>query len=391
MSSNVGVIMRSVRNGERTPRWWPSGHGEKEHLGKGAATRRDQFFATIVATLLLGISVACSRAGSFGAQREYVRAVHAPMPNEIVATGTVRPQVGAEVNVGPRISGVLRALHVRVGEQVRPGQLLAVLDHTGLDVAVRGAEFALAEAEAQRALAESQLSRRESLAAEGLLSADELDIARAAAVLAQARSDALHAQLEAARIARGYAEIVAPIAGTVTSIATREGETVAASFAVPTFLTIMDFSRLQVEAYVDEVDIGRIEAGLVGRFSVDTFPDESFEAAVQTVIPQAMVRDNLVTYTVILAIRAGSRELLRPDMTASVTFSTGAPSTGVVLPARAVQRDVSGQAFVTILAAGAEQRREVSLGEVSGDLVRIRAGLAEGEEVLVPSRQGVPK
>lgn len=341
------------------------------------------------AVLLLAAScAACSRSTGSRAPGEVVRVASVEMASEIVATGTVRPQVGAEVNVGPRISGVLRRLYVRVGDQVHRAQLLAELDHTNLDVAVRQAEAEQAEAEAQRELTADQLRRREALAHDGLISTDELNIAHSAAVLAAAGAERARAQLDAAQIERGYAEITAPIAGSITSIATREGETVAASFAVPTFLTIMDLGRLQVEAYVDEVDIGRVVVGQQARFGVDAFPQEEFAAVVQAIVPQARVRDNVVNYTVILAITGGKRERLRPDMTASVTITTGSHSAALVLPSRAIARDEDGRPYVLVREAGKQVRRAISIGEVRGDRVRVRTGLAEGDEVVVPGTEG---
>lgn len=330
----------------------------------------------------------CSKGGPAASPPEVVRVIRREMPSQIVATGTVRPQVGAEVKVGPRISGLLQRLHVRVGDVVRPGQLLAELDHTDLDAAVEEARALLAEATAQAELAESQLRRRQALAREGLVAAEELEAADNAARLATARVQRARAQLEAATIQRGYAEIKAPIGGTVTSIATREGETVAASFAVPTFLTIMDLTRLQVEAYVDEVDIGRVSVGQKATFSVDAFPGEEFEATVDAIIPQAKIRDNVVNYTVILDITGGKKELLRPDMTASVTITTGTQQDVLVLPSRAIQRDTDGRPYVLVEEAGKPVRREISIGEVRGEEVRVRAGLSEGEEVIVPKAEG---
>jgi len=319
---------------------------------------------------------------------EFVRVERREMPSEIAATGTVRPQVGAEVNVGARISGVLKKLSVRVGDHVHAGQLLAALDHTDLDVSIRAAEATLALARAQQRLAARHLQRYDALSRDGLISEDEWETARSAAAVADAESDHARTQVETARIQRSYAEILAPMAGTVTSIGTRQGEAVAASFAVPTFVTIMDLNRLQVEAYVDEVDIGRVAAGQHAVFAVDAFPQESFDAAVDAVIPQAKMRDNVVSYTVVLSIARGKKELLRPDMTAAVSISTGLHKGALVLPLRAVQHDAEGRPYVLIRAAGKLSHQEVSVAEIRGDEIRIRAGLSEGDEVVVPSTEG---
>ena len=346
---------------------------------------------TKIILLLMVTMLSCSQPSRSLHLTRIERASRVDMPAEIIATGKLRPQVGAEVNVGPRISGGLRTLCVRVGDEVTAGQLLAELDHTDLDVAVREADAVLNEAEAQRDLTAGQLRRRQALGREGLISADDLAIVQTAASLAVAQRDRARAQVEATRIARGYAEITAPIAGTVTAIATQQGETVAARFAVPTFVTIMDLTRLQLEAYVDEVDIGRVSVGQSAQFSVDAFPQESFEAKVNAVIPQAKLRDNVVNYTVILAITGGEKEVLRPDMSASVTITTGSEHAVLVLPSRAIQRDSEGRAFVLVEETHRHVRRDVSIGEVRGNQVQIRSGLREGDQVVFPKADGGPQ
>lgn len=340
--------------------------------------------ALCLVLLLLGAAGSCTQRSSSAPAVEIVRVQRRELPSEIMARGAVRPEVGAEIRVGPRLSGVLRRLYVRVGDQVRRGQLLAELDHTHLDAAIGEAEAGLAEATAQAELAESQLARRQALAREGLVAVEELEAAQKAARVAAARLQRARAQLETVKIERSYAVIRAPMAGTVTSIATREGETVAASFAVPTFLTITDLNRLQVEAYVDEVDIGRVAVGQSARFTVDAFPSEEFDARVTAIIPQATTRENVVSYTVFLAITGGNKQLLRPDMSAFVAIVTGSHQEALVLPARAIQRDAEGQPYVLIEEAGKQVRRQVSIGEMVGGYVRIRAGLAEGDGVVVP-------
>lgn len=339
----------------------------------------------------IGVSVAlcvafgsCRGSNPNESPREVVTVSRMDVQSEIVASGTVKPEVGAEVNVGPRISGVLTRLHVRVGDHVATHQLLAQLDHTDLDAAVDVATANVREAEAGVAQTEDVRKRREALARSGLVSSEDLELARSEATLAEARLERARATLRQVQIQRGYAEVFAPISGTVTAIATREGETVAASFAVPTFVTIMDLSRLQVEAYVDEVDIGRVAVGQQARFTVDAFPQETFEGLVRAVVPQPKVRETVVNYVVILTISTENRTLLRPGMTASVSITCGAQTGALVIPTRAIQRDAEGRPFVTVQENGRELRRDVALGELYGAMVRVKGGLAEGESVLVP-------
>lgn len=306
--------------------------------------------------------------------------------NEITSTGTIQPAVGAQVDVGPRISGVLEKLFVRVGEKVEKGQLLAELDHEMLDLAVRQAESSLEEARVEEKLLRDQAARRRSLAAKGLITAEELEEASTSAELAHTRVARLEVDRDAAVVNRTFAQIHAPIAGTVIGVATQEGETVAASFAVPTFVTIVDLERLQVEAYVDEIDIGRVANGQSVQFTVDAYPGEEFSGELRAVVPKAVVRDNLVYYTVVIEIASGDLTKLRPQMTASVNIKTGDSSQALVLPVEAIRTDVDGQTYVLVAPGGG--RRDVFVGEQLGRLARIRGGVNMGEEVLVDGPKG---
>jgi RND family efflux transporter MFP subunit len=344
---------------------------------------RQRLSASALALVLL--TLACARAEKPEPNFALARVERREVPSEILASGVVRPEVGAEVNVGPRISGILKKLYVHVGEKVRVGQLLAELDARELEVAEAEAAAAVKQAEAEKLLAENQLRRREALAAAGLLAAEELEASRTATSLAAARLARAQAQLAASRIARAYAEIRAPIAGTVTSISTREGETVAASFAVPTFVTIVDLERLQVQVFVDETDVARVAPGQKVRLSVDAFPEQNFEGKVTAVIPQARKRENVLTFTVIVDITEGPRQLLQPDMSVSAAIFTGSRKQVLVVPSQAVQRDSEGQPYVLLLQAGKPTRRDIAVGEAHGDVVQVRSGLAEGDEVVLPS------
>jgi len=218
----------------------------------------------------------------------------------VLATGVIRPAVGAQVAVGSRISGVLRKLHVTIGDPVRAGQLLAELDRVELETQLRRAEAALAIAAAERAYAELELERSRRLAAQNATTGAELAKARTVAETAAAREREAAAGVEAARVQLQYTEIVAPIGGVVGTVTTQEGETVTASFAAPTFVTIVDLARLEVWAYVDETDIGRIRVGQRARFTVDTYAGEEFGGQVIAVRPTAEVVDDVVNYITLI-------------------------------------------------------------------------------------------
>lgn len=235
---------------------------------------------------------------------------------EVKATGVIKPMVGAEVRVGSRVSGVVRRLFVRIGDRVEKGQLLAELDDRDLVSRRREALAALNLARANLSYARADLDRR--LGLRDLLAPSELDVAQRAFAVAEQQTAGAQAALEAATTQLGYARIAAPIAGVVASIATQEGETVAASFAAPTFVTLLDLARLEVWAYVDETDIGRIRPGMPARFTVDTYGGEEFAGRVTAIYPKPEIRDNVVNYVTVIRFDRPRDRVLRPEMTATV-------------------------------------------------------------------------
>jgi len=215
----------------------------------------------------------------------------------------------------PPVSGVVKRLFVRIGDTVRKGEVLAELDARELRARRAQAAAALASSQADLSYAQADLQRKRELSAAQVLPRNELDLADRACAVAEQRLKEAQANLEYADTQLGYTRIYAPIAGVVSSISTQEGETVAASFAAPTFVTLLDLNRLEVWAYVDETDIGRIQAGQQARFTVDTYADHEFEGRVETIYPQAEIRDNVVNYVTVVRFDPPRDRTLRPEMT----------------------------------------------------------------------------
>jgi len=236
----------------------------------------------------------------------------------VKATGVIKPMTGAEVRVGSRVSGVVQRLYVRIGDRVAKGQLLAELDDRDLAARRREAAAALELAQANLDYANADLARKRELHATALLAPSELDVSRRAFAVAEQQVAGARASLQFATTQLGYSRIVAPIAGVVSSVSTQEGETVAASFAAPTFLTLLDLERLEVWAYVDETDVGRIRTGQRARFTVDTYGSTEFEGVVTTIYPKAEIRDNVVNYVAVIRFTPPAGAVLRPDMTTTV-------------------------------------------------------------------------
>jgi len=305
---------------------------------------------------------------------------------QVKATGVIKPRVGAEVRVGSRISGVVKRLYVQIGDSVKQGQLLAELDDRDLAALRDQAAATLKQLEASRRYAETDLRRKRELFAARTLAQSDLDVIEREVAVSEQQVEAARASLAYATAQVGYARITAPIGGVVASVATEEGETVAASFAAPTFLTLLDPSRLEVWAYVDETDIGRIRNGQTARFTVDTYGDEEFEGRVTAVHPKAEIRDNVVDYVTVVQFQRPKNRTLRPEMTTTVRVALATRANVLAVPTRAV-RWQGTRGYVLVPQSGdkiaAPERRWVTPGLKDDAYWEILSGLREGDAVLV--------
>src|SRR5579864_7944864 len=263
----------------------------------------------IIATIVLGLAAAgiagWRRFGIAHSQqshesRDVVRVTRRDVGTVAKATGVIKPMIGAEVNVGSSVSGVVMRLFVQIGDHVEKGQLLAELDSGALK-ARRDADAAAVQlAQANLDYTALDLQRKRQLQAAQIISRSELDLAEKAFAVAEQQRDQARATLADSTTQLNYTKIYAPIGGVVSSVTTQEGETVAASFAAPTFVTLLDLSKLEVWAYVDETDIGSIRMGQRARFTVDTYGEHEFSGAVTSIHPKAEIRDNVVDYVVVV-------------------------------------------------------------------------------------------
>lgn len=300
----------------------------------------------------------------------------------VKATGVVRAAIDAEVRVGVQSPGVLRRLHVRVGDAVKQGQLLAELESRSLRAKHGQALAAVQSSQANLTFETAELTRKQKLVAEQALAPRELEVgersfALAAAALAEARASVAYSRalLEETRIS-------APISGVVATIATREGETVSAGLSAPTFLTLIDLKRLETWAYVDETDIGRIRTGQQARFTVDSYPDREVQGHVTAIYPKPEIRDNVVDYIVVLGFVAPNEITLRPEMTANVKIELGQRDKVLTVPRRCVQRE-QGRAFVLTATGKSFERRPVKTGAQDDNYTEIVEGLSDGAQVMV--------
>jgi RND family efflux transporter MFP subunit len=307
------------------------------------------------------------------------------MGSSVLATGIIKPGVGAEVRVGSRVSGIVKRLHVKIGDRVEKGQLLGELERTEFQARYNQAEAALENAGARLNYATLNLDRQRALIKKNFTSQNKVDEAERAHEVAGSDLKQARANLDYAGIQLGYTWIRAPIPGVVASVSTQEGETVAASFTAPTFVIIIDLARLEVWAYVDETDIGRIKEGQRAYFTVDTYPDTDFEGKVTAIYPKAEIRDNVVNYVTIIDITGNKGRILRPEMTATVRIFQQSRSKVLVIPKRAIRRQ-QGKKHVYVAKGTQAVKRWVNVGWTDGEYIEITRGLTEGEKVIIEKK-----
>ncbi len=243
-------------------------------------------------------------------------------------------------------------------------------------------EAAVRLASANLSYTHADLRRKQELNKVQVIAPSELDLAQQADGIAEQQYRQAEANLSDAVTQLSYGKIFAPIAGTVESVSTQEGETVAASFAAPTFVTLLDLSRLEVWAYVDETDIGKIRVGQKARFTVDTYGDYEFAGKVTAIYPQAQIRDNVVDYVTVIRFQPPRDRVLRPEMTTTVRIALEERQNVLALPVRAIHREGKRQ-FVTLPIASHAERRWITTGLRDDSYWEITDGLQENDEVVL--------
>ena len=236
----------------------------------------------------------------------------------VSATGTL--SAVTTVQVGTQVSGLIDELLVDFNDHVEKGQVIARLDTTLLESNLRDVEASLERSVAELRQAERDLERINSLYEQGISAIADLNKAQYTYDVAKASVKGSEASLERAKRNLAFATITAPVSGIVVERAVDVGQTVAASMSTPRLFTIAnDLSEMQILAPVDESDIGQIKEGQAVRFTVKTYPERTFTGSVRQVRLQSTTEQNIVNYTVVIAVRNQDGKLL-PGMTATVEF-----------------------------------------------------------------------
>jgi HlyD family secretion protein len=239
---------------------------------------------------------------------------------QVVVTATGTLSAVTTVQVGTQVSGTIAKLYADFNSIVKKGQVVALIDPTFLEASVKDAAANLQRAKAQANESKRAFNRSKTLLEKGLASQADYDAAITAYESNSAAQKQAQAQLDRAEINLRYATIKAPIDGVVISRAVDVGQTVAASLSAPTIFTIAnDLTKMQVQANVDEADIGKVQVGQQVKFTVDAYAEQPFQGTVSQIRLAPVTVQNVVNYTVIIDVPNPELKLM-PGMTATVTI-----------------------------------------------------------------------
>lgn len=314
--------------------------------------------------------------------------------NSITATGTIEPVTS--VTVGTQVSGIVSKLFVDYNSVVKKGQVIAELDKTNLMSQLNTAKTQLATAQSQLNYQTANYKRYKTLFEKGLVAADDFDNAKLSYTQAKEQVVSAKEEVQRAQTNLGYATITSPIDGVVLSKSVEEGQTVAASFSTPELFTIaQDLTNMQVVADVDEADIGDVKEGERVTFTVDAYPDDTFEGEVKQVRQEATTTNNVVTYEVVIS--APNADLkLKPGLTANVTIYTAERKGVLSVPSKALrftpQKETVGKMNIVDVANAKNKvwtiegnsivAHKVNIGMTDGTNTQIVGGIAEGTKVI---------
>ena len=312
----------------------------------------------------------------------------------ITATGTIEPVTS--VTVGTQVSGIVSRLYVDYNSVVKKGQVIAELDRTNLISELNTAKANLSSAQSTVAYELANYNRYKTLYDKGLVSADEYESALLSYRKANEQVNTSRESVQKAQTNLGYATITSPIDGVILSKSVEEGQTVAASFNTPElFVIAQDLTDMRVMADIDEADIGGVKEGQRVSFTVDAFPDDTFEGQVTQVRQEATTESNVVTYEVVIS--APNADLkLKPGLTANVTIYTLEKNNVLAVPAKALRfhpneallqkeetiSDCEGDHKLWTKEGNEFKAHKVEIGTSNGVMTEIVSGIAAGTEVL---------
>ena len=313
--------------------------------------------------------------------------------NSVTATGSIEPVTS--ITVGTQVSGIVNKLYVDYNSIVKKGQIIAELDKTNLMSELNTAKANLASTQSSLNYQTANFNRYKTLYNKGLVSANDYESALLSYKQAKEQVAQSKETLQKAQTNLGYATITSPIDGVVLSKSVEEGQTVAASFSTPTLFTIAkDLTNMQVVADIDEADIGDVKKGERVSFTVDAYPDDTFDGVVTQVRQEAKTTNNVVTYEVVISAPNANLKL-KPGLTANVTIYTAEKQGVATILSKALRfsptkdivkgykiADCNGKNKLWTLDGNTLKAHSVQIGMTDGTRTEIIGGIEKGTTII---------
>jgi multidrug efflux pump subunit AcrA (membrane-fusion protein) len=335
----------------------------------------------------------------------------------LVETGIIKPQVGAVVKIGSRATGTIVQMNVKIGDKVRNGDLIALIDDRDTREKIKRLTASLQaekntlnqieltypqrikEAQANHNYARTDYARERELLKSEYTTADAVDKAeslfkateailkrlqdeyRTQGEITRARMEEIAAQIRELEVVLSYTKIYAPIDGVVSDVTLQQGETIVAGLQVANLVTILDPTRLEMQIYVDETNIGKTKIGQQVEFYVDTFPDRTFHGTIDKIYPQPQVKDNIVYYLAIVNIPKEDAAFLKPEMTTHAKVIFEEKQDVLTAPNAAIKFEEGKQIAYKVIGPNKVEKLELKTGLRGEDKTEILSGAQEGDEL----------
>ena len=319
----------------------------------------------------------------------------------VTAQGKLEPK--QYVDVGTQVSGQLKKIHVDIGDTVRKGQLLAEIDPRVYQAQVEAGEAKLNSLRAQlnqqkaeAVLADQNLKRNQNLIAVNAVSQQALQETESQASVAKAQVDSIAAQiqetqsnLKASQTNLGFTKIYAPMDGTVTTLPTKEGQTLNANQTTPTVMQVANLDTMTVRAQVAEADVNRLKEDMPAYFTTLGDTEQRWQGTVRQIQPSPEIVNDVVLYDVLIDVKNDGRQL-KTGMTTQVFFILGKADNAVIVPAEVLTRraakedNANGKAYrVAVATEKGREQRIIHVGLQTRTQAQVIDGVKEGERVFV--------
>jgi membrane fusion protein, macrolide-specific efflux system len=322
---------------------------------------------------------------------------------EEVVTAQGKLEAKQYVDVGTQVSGQLKKIHVDIGDAVTKGELLAEIDPRVYQAQVEANEARidslkaqLNQQKAELTLAEQNLKRNQNLIAINAVSQQALQESESQAAVARAQVESITAQIQETesnlrgnRTNLGFTKIYAPMAGTITTMPAREGQTLNANQSAPTILQIANLDTMTVRANVAEADVNRLKEGMAVYFTTLGNTERRWQGKVRQILPSPQIVNDVVLYDVLIDVKNEGRHLMT-GMTTQVFFIFGKAENATIIPAEALTRPVPsednelGKAYrVSVATESGREQRVVRIGLQTRAQAEVKDGLKAGDRILV--------